>query len=710
MLLVRAREACAACNKPSQGRLADGRAVCIGCALSGAPAPIGAPRDPIALVKHQAREGLVSSFVLSLSPTVSANQRNVGTLAAGREILRGKLESNTAGRETRMIEYNQFATELVKAVRAQTAGAHGAAASALGRSVETRQFADAAYALFQGWRNEPDEDRRSWRAGHAVFIEAVAGSLVESLTRQIGRFQARALLTDALGPFGTTRDSRLGRLLPRIGDEQEIDEYAHIEAQLTPPDTQELARRTDPLIESLTSRFISGDARFSTLDGARAELRQLYSGASTRTKGRKQYDDFDEFAAVMVREISANSAIRDTKGAAAFAMQPVVREQFTRAVGGLFADWMGTKYSGISPELIAKQAANMLFVALKRKLADGRKAHDMLVAAFKPLAPRTGLRRYLPRIGDEIGDDISDDIERVYVDELSDDDEAELGGDIGLIHPDSDLVGAEAVAMVQQIDASLLRRARDALQKVTKGKRYDTTRLEKALLRLFTADLRRGGAPGDNAQAFADGIATDLMRQKIVANSLSQGTREWANFVAMAGNEFYRADAQLPPQACRRSQDDFANANRGDVDYLVIADELVNMASFFNKRAFEAAAIPDADDDMLAPGGVIKLPKTAEYKQVAQDLQRIRASLIGQLNAVCAERSATVKQDKPLDAKAIVDNTLLTLFDVIWSKTVPHAAPDKMSFAQIYSMYSREPGTATQRRAAMLKKFFATKK
>ena len=171
-----------------------------------------------------------------------------------------------------------------------------------------------------------------------------------------------------------------------------------------------------------------------------------------------------------------------------------------------------------------------------------------------------------------------------------------------------------------------------------------------------------------------------------------------------------RSDAALPPAVCRQSQADFVKANPGEVSYLTVADELVNMAAFFNKRAFEAAAIPTADDEMLAPAGVIKIAKTAEYRQVVQDIQRVRASLISQLNVVCSEVGATVKQDKPLNGKAIVDSTLLTLFDTIWRETVPHASPDKLTFGGIYSMYARESGTAAQRRVAMLKKFFTGNK
>lgn len=672
MLLIRAREQCAVCARPSQGRLTDGRAVCIGCALG--TAPIGVEHDAQALVEHQKREALVVEVVLALDKPRGVAGRNVGTLAAGRELLRRKLTSNTVGRENRLAQYNAFATELIGVVRAKTAGAHGASSSFASQPIDADRFANAVYAMFMAQERTPDDDRGgSWRAGHVVFVEHVGDSLVESLARKLGKFQARAMLTDALGPFGTARDSRFGRLLPRVGDDIDADQIdGDIGVALTPPDTQELARRTDPLIESLTSRYISGDTRFSTMDDARAKLRQLFSGASTRTKGRKQYDDFDDFAAAMVREISANSAIRDTKGAAAFATQPVVQEQFTGAVGGLFADWMGTKYSGISAELIVKQAANMLFVALKQKLRSGRNAHDMLVAVFRPLAPRTGLRRYLPRIGDDIDDDGIDG-DGYPTDHIDDDDGDDmLGGDIGLIHPDSDLIGAEAVAMVQQIDASLLRRARDALQKVTKGKRYDTVRLEAQLLNFFGQQMRAKSLEVDNnTVSLAKDIVRYLQEQTIVDESMSNNNRKWAHFMlAIMARTFANTSVPAPAAQCRQTQEDFVQKHNKNPDAYIIATELVNMAAFANKHAYTATPIAggrlrDAANDTQT---IEALMAIAEFKQVVQDMQRIRVSLIGQLNAVCAGTFAE-KKTAALNGKQIVDKTLGALFRDIKQRT-----------------------------------------
>jgi len=674
MLLIRAREQCAACARPSQGRLADGRAVCIGCALGTAPAPIGIEHDAQALVDYNKRKALADEMVLALGKPAGVAARNVGTLAAGRELLRRKLTGNTAGRENRLAQYNAFATELIGVVRAQTAGAHGVSSSFASQPIDADRFANAVYALFMASSTTPDEDRGAWRAGHVVFTQHIGHSLVESLERSIGKFQARALLTDALGPFGTARDSRFGRLLPRVGDDIDGDDMLgdDIGVALTPPDTQELARRIDPLIESLTSRYINGDTRFSTMDSARAKLRQLFSAPSTRTKGRKQYDDFDEFAAAMVREISANSAIRDTKGAAAFATQPVVQEQFTGAVGGLFADWMGTKYSGVSAELIAKQAANMLFVALKQKLRSGRDAHDMLVAVFRPLAPRTGLRRYLPRIGDDIDDDGIDGdgypTDHIDDDMLGDD----IGGDIGLIHPDSDLIGAEAVAMVQQIDASLLRRARDALQKVTKGKRYDTVRLEAQLLNFFGQQMRTKSLEVDNnTVSLANDVVRYLQEQTIVDESMSNNNRKWAHFMlAIMARTFANTAVPAPATQCRQTQEDFVQKHNKNPDAYIIATELVNMAAFANKHAYTATPIAggrlrDAANDTQT---IEALMAIAEFKQVVQDMQRIRVSLIGQLNAVCAGTFAE-KKTAALNGKQIVDKTLGALFRDIKQRT-----------------------------------------
>lgn len=503
MLIVRAKQACTLCTAlPSQCTLADGRAACIGCAL------VGEGRSGRELIAYQETYRLANGVLAALLRTDKP-----GTLAGGREKLRNRLG-------TAIGAYNTFATALVELIKKSAAGAHGVSADAMTRSIDAAAFADAANLLFQNWfRAESVYDGDKFVDGRDAQLKAAASALYEPLAKQLGAFRARTLLTDALGPFGTARDSRLGRLVPRVG------------LRITQPTTE-------------------------------AELDELRRWIDE--------DDDDEFA--------------------------------------------------------------------------------------------------------------------------------------GMFDPDSDLIGAEAAQMV---DASLLRRARDKLQQVTKGKRYNTVRLETELLKMFSADMRRSAAPGANASIYAAGIADDLARQKIVANSRERGTREWADFVAAAGNEFYRSDAALPPAACRQSQADFIKAHPGEVSYLVVADELVNMAAFFNKRAFEAAAIPSADDEMLSPAGVVKIAKSAEYRQVVQDLQRVRASLVGKLNVVCSEAGATVKQDKPLDGKAIVDSTLLALFDTIWTQTVPHAKPDQLTFAGIYSMYTRAAGTAAQRRAAMLRDFAA---
>ena len=517
MLAVRALERCTGCGTASQGRIAGGRAVCIGCALIGAPP---APRDGTALLAYDNTIKRANATMLSLLTT-----SRKGTLRSGRDMLR-----RDVGVE--VDEYNKFATALAAEVRRLSAGSHGIVADMATRSIDARGFADNAYALFEDWRGKD-------AAGQLEQILVAARTLFEPLAKQLGAYRARTIIIDALGPFGTVRDSRLGRFVPRIGDEQTADAPAEADEQ-----------------------------------SDRAILYETLFGTDSDVTG-----------------------------------------------------------------------------------ADGMRVVEALLAM------------------------------------LDDDSTACLGASI-----------------VQPIDAGLLRRARDKLQQVTQGKRYNTTRLEKELLKMFAADIRRGARPGANAAVYADGIAADLGRQKIVANSRERGTREWADFVAVVGDQFYRSDAALPPAVCRQSQADFVKANPGEVSYLTVADELVNMAAFFNKRAFEAAAIPTADDEMLAPAGVIKIAKTAEYRQVVQDIQRVRASLISQLNVVCSEVGATVKQDKPLNGKAIVDSTLLTLFDTIWRETVPHASPDKLTFGGIYSMYARESGTAAQRRVAMLKKFFTGNK
>lgn len=516
MLLVRAKQSCALCTTlPSQCTLGDGRAACIGCAL------VGEGRSGRELLAYQQTYTRANAVLAALLRTDKP-----GTLAGGREKLRNRLG-------TAIGAYNTFAAKLVKrlkksaavAIKEGAAGAHGVSVGDMSRSVDAAAFADAAHALFQDWfRAESVYDGEKFVNGQKAQVRAAAAALYEPLAKQMGAFRARALLTDALGPFGTARDSRLGRLVPRLG-----------------------LRITQP----------HSDAEYEAM--------------------RREWEE-----------------------------------------------------------------------------------------------------------------------------DIVDDDEADPF--LGLFDPESDLIGAEAA---QMIDASLLRRARDKLQQMTKGKRYNTARLEAELLKMFSADMRRSAAPGANAAVYASGIASDLAQQKIVANSRERGTREWPDFVTAAGNEFYRSDAALPPATCRQSQADFIKAHPGEVSYLVVADELVNMAAFFNKRAFEAAAIPGADDEMLSPTGAIKVAKTAEYRQVVQDLQRVRASLVGKLNAVCAEAGAAVKQDKPLDGKAIVDSTLLALFDTIWTQTVPHAKPDQLTFASIYSMYSRTPGTAAQRRVAMLRDFAA---
>lgn len=485
MLLVRAKQPCAICTVlPSQGTLNDGRAACIGCALVGALSP------GRALVAYNETTKLANNVVLSL-----LRSDGEGTLVGGRKILHNRLGTSEGA-------YNIFATELVRLVKERAQGKHGLA-SDMGRRIDAKGFAEATFLLFRNWLGaESIYDGDAYVDGREEQVKAAATALYEPLATRIGKFGARSLIEDALGPFGTMRDSTLGRLVPRIGEEEQGSE----------------------------------------------DMSDLYE----------------------------------------------------------------------------------------------------------------------------------------------------------LFDPDSDLISSE---VVQFVDASLLRRARDKLQSMTKGKRYNTARLENELLKIFAANLRRGAAADANAEIYAAGIAEELARQTIVANSKQRGTMEWANFVAVAGTTFYESNVALPPAVCRQSQTDFVKAHPGDGSYPIIADELVNMAAFFNKRAFDAAAIPsDGVADIPAPSGVVKIPKTAEYRQVVQDLQRVRASMVGKLNSVCSEVGSVVKQDKPLDGKAIVDNFLLTLFDQVWASTVPHAAPDATTFAYRYT--TTGAGQTKGKGKSAVKKFF----
>jgi hypothetical protein len=527
MLLVRAKEQCASCPAASQGRMPDGRALCVSCALVGAPveAPLSDYGVPPRAEQNQAVQAAAAGLLAEASSRVNdvvialkgkQATKDIGTLGAAREALRNWLTgAKMSVTGDALGAYNKFAAELVEAVRAKSAGAHGTASMFASRKVNVNGVRDAAYALSKAWKNAADIDAGgTFVAGHVFFAKAAAHKLLEALTPQFGRFGARELIIDALGPFGTARDSRLGRIVPRIGE--------------------------------------------------------------------------------------------------------------------------------------------------------------------------------------HMGDDDE-------LDDLAD-----------LFDPDSDLIGAAAAQMV---DASLLRRARDALQKRTKGKRYDTVRLERELRKMFAADLRRNYELGFGASYMGAGVAGDLKNQRIVKESVGQSDSKWARFVALAGNEFYRSDAPKPAAKCRQTREKFVAANLGEPSYLDIAKELTNMASFLNKRAYEAKLVPGgADDDSteLTPAGPAKVVKDAEYRQVAQDLQRIRDSLIGDLNALCANDATDTKgkviDAKPVDAKAIVDTALLTIFDIIWAQTVPHARQDVMNFAAIYSMYSKKPGSALQRRAAMVRDWLASRK
>lgn len=465
-----------------------------------------------------------------------------------------------------------------------------------------------------------------------------------------------------------------------------------------------------------------------TVDRANATMMTLLMprrGVGNMRSGRNELrkrlgprvDQYNKFATALASQVRTLSA--GAHGLVAdMATRGIDANAFADNAFALFTDWDEKNDADKREQILV--AARTLYEPLADKLGAYR-ARTIIIDALGPFDTMrdSALGRFVPRIGaDETAEMISTEESNSSVLYET------------LFGPNSDVTGADGMrivealltmfnedgsttcnpATVQPIDASLLRRARDKVQQLTKGKRYNTTRLEKELLKMFAADIRRGAQPGANAAIYAEGISSDLGRQRIVANSRERGTREWADFVAVAGDQFYRSDAALPPAVCRQSQADFVKANPGEVSYLTVADELVNMAAFFNKRVFEKEAIPSASDELLSPGGVIKIAKTPEYRQVAQDLQRVRASLISQLNVVCSEVGATVKQDKPLNGKAIVDSTLLTLFDRIWADTVPHAAPDNLTFAGVYAMYSRKPGTAAQRGAAMLKEFFAGKK
>jgi hypothetical protein len=278
-------------------------------------------------------------------------------------------------------------------------------------------------------------------------------------------------------------------------------------------------------------------------------------------------------------------------------------------------------------------------------------------------------------------------------------------GDCALVRTElSDIAGDAAL---QTVDANLLRRAREALQRRTQDKQYSLVKLEGELLKLYSAQLRDGTDAAAQNAWFAGEIVRHAERQTIVRNA----TAEWPRFLIAAGNEFYRSPGGPPPRPVRavETQRAFIIATPGEASGSIVADQLINMAAFFNKHALKADVQPPTTAEILTPDGIQRVTQTQQYLQIAADLQALRARVARRLYKVAKTRDGVAGVGDPLPGVVMVDETLLAIFDALWSKTVPGNSDDVRTFAQINAEYMAAAGSPSQRRAALLRRFLLGK-
>ena len=117
--------------------------------------------------------------------------------------------------------------------------------------------------------------------------------------------------------------------------------------------------------------------------------------------------------------------------------------------------------------------------------------------------------------------------------------------------------------------------------------------------------------------------------------------------------------------------------------------------------------------ELLGPTGVKSVRKTAKQQEVVNDLQKMRRSLISDLQQVAAtEYGKKGQEGGTYPAREEVDGALSRMFQGLWER-VPNDVKDGAAvetFPSIMQQYQHETGTPVQRRGNMITRFLSRRK
>lgn len=552
-------------------------------------------------------------------------------------------------------DYNRYATQLREAIR--TTGARTTQPMVRLNVVPWRVDGDTLAMhgnhLYEIWASKKSSEERR------QFISDTAETLLArmaALRGDVKTYNSRTLLAEVLGPLDENNRSILPGLLS-ISDEvydsmwEAIKHVNNVNAEL-----QEALVRA--WVSGLAARTATDISLGEAIDDANYALSEplLYKFASR----------------VLARSRVAADYLRDRYGAS----------RMKQAL-----DYP------VSPDALAFATAVMTLADLKDKTL----LKNVLDETVGKLGSALGLRTADPRRE-------AASVMFTYLDALSS--EKRVGAEV-VDWAECDTIGADAL---QHVDASLLRKAKEALQKKTSDKQYSPLKLEKELLKLWGLKMARRWDLEKTADTFAEQLADAVsdQRQAVLTPSL------WRNFVVAAGNEFYRDGNPLPapPQAPKMTQDEFVGKNRGIPDWQVIGDQLINMSEYFNRRELQKQNIPYANITLLGPGGLKRLVKTKNYSSVMGDLQAVRRNLINTLQQVgSTEYTEKKTSGATYRAAGEVDEVMARGFQKLFNQ-LPDTVRDGgavETFLGIMQDYKQEKGTPVQRRGNLITRFLKRK-
>lgn len=564
-------------------------------------------------------------------------------------------------------EYNRYAQQLVDAIRT-TGGARTSQPMVRFAvnpwQVNANTLATHGNHLFELWQGmaTPEEKR--------AFVDKAAGTLVPALTAVRGpgtTYDSRGLLAEVLGPFegGAPFGARTPLGLFRIMEAIHADMVGEAGAFVGPvqPCGNECSNMDDAAAEalrtSLCTMFTAGE-RTMTLQQLSAWLPGMLHTSGMAAQVHKNAS----FAAFLLQRnyaAASNPEALQTQinwMAAAESILYLVLEQF-------------------SDETVMQCVLTVAVDCLgENRMFGSRTAGAIQLATFFSVVANASNPALVSS-------------------ELVDWDE-------------SDPIGAE---VLEHVDASLLRRAKEAVKKRTADKQYSTLVLEKELRKLWGSKMEGHGKREEWLDYARTRVADTVANQPAVTDF----PRGFRNFVLVAGNEFYRdgKPTPAPPAKVQMTQNEFVGKNRGEPNWQVIADQLVNMSEYFNRRELQKMNIPPARVELLGPTGVKSVRKTAKQQEVVNDLQKMRRSLISDLQQVAAtEYGKKGQEGGTYPAREEVDDALSRMFQGLWEQ-VPNNVKDGAAvetFPSIMQQYQREKGTPVQRRGNMITRFLSRRK